>query len=112
MKILLDECLPRKLKRELIGHEVRTVPEMGWSGKKNGPLLDLMEPLFDLFLTIDSGLQYQQKLQGRNISIVVLIASKNTFDQLQPLMAAVLEALQTIRPGDLVSLESEVEDQN
>ncbi len=56
MKMLIDECLPRKLKHELPGHEVRTVPEMGWAGKKNGELLRLMSGQFDVFVTIDRNL--------------------------------------------------------
>ena len=60
MRILLDECVPRKLTRELPGHECRTVTEMGWAGIKNGRLLRLAENQFDVFLTADQNLQYQQ----------------------------------------------------
>jgi len=56
MHILLDECLPRKLKRELLGHRVATVPEQGWASIKNGALLRLAEPLFDVFITADQNL--------------------------------------------------------
>ena len=58
MKLLLDECLPRKLKRGLPGHEVQTVPEMGWAGKENGDLPPLIGPLFDAFITIDGNMRY------------------------------------------------------
>lgn len=63
MRILLDECLPRKLKKDLIGHDVLTVPEMGWRGVKNGELLRRAKNSFDVFVTIDQGLQYQQNLE-------------------------------------------------
>ena len=62
MKVLLDECVPRKLKRELTEHEVLTVTEYGWSGIKNGKLLTLAEAEFDVFLTIDQNLKYQQNV--------------------------------------------------
>ena len=60
MRILLDECLPRRLKRDLPGHEVRTVPELGWASKQNGDLLALAEGKFDVFLTVDRNLSLQQ----------------------------------------------------
>ena len=53
MRVLLDECLPRRLKGALVGHEVRTVPEMGWASNRNGDLLRLAEREFDIFLTVD-----------------------------------------------------------
>lgn len=59
MKILLDECLPRRIKRELPGHEVLTVPEAGWTSLKNGRLLRLAEVSFDVFITVDRNMQYQ-----------------------------------------------------
>lgn len=78
MRILLDECVPRPLKRELPGHDVHTVPEMGWSGKKNGELLQLMLPEnFEVFLTVDQNLRYQQNLWAANIGVVVLVAPSN-----------------------------------
>ena len=71
MKVLLDECVPRKLKREIANHEVVTVTEHGWSGIVNGELLKLAETEFDIFLTVDQNLSFQQnlkKLQYRNYS--------------------------------------------
>jgi predicted nuclease of predicted toxin-antitoxin system len=64
MKVLLDKCLPKKLKRDfVVGYEVNTVPEMGWAGIKNGALLNLAEPNFDVFITIDNNLRSQQNLK-------------------------------------------------
>jgi predicted nuclease of predicted toxin-antitoxin system len=77
MKVLLDECIPRKFKRSLAGpgRDCQTVPEAGLAGKMNGELLDLAEGKFDVFVTLDKGLEFQQNLGGRTIA-VVLIRSK------------------------------------
>jgi predicted nuclease of predicted toxin-antitoxin system len=74
MKILLDECAPKQLKAFLVthGHECRTAQEAGWSGIENGELLALANATFDVLVTIDRGIQYQQNMTGRNISIVIV----------------------------------------
>ncbi len=74
MRVLLDECLPKKLKRELPGYTVITVPEQGWAGQKNGALLRLAQTEFDVFLTIDQNLTNQQNLSQIDLAIVVLSA--------------------------------------
>jgi hypothetical protein len=104
MHILLDECLPRKLKRALSGHHVATVPEQGWASIKNGALLRLAEPLFDVFITADQNLQYQQNLQSAQLGIVVLVASNTRLETLLPLIPNVQTALQAIQPGDVVRI--------
>jgi len=105
MRLLLDECVPQGLKRELTGQDVHTVPEMGWSGKRNGELLRLMVPAnFEVFLTVDQNLSYQQNLQAANIAVVVLIAPSNRLPDLLPMMTSVHAALQSIKPGDLVEV--------
>lgn len=76
MKILIDENLPSYLKKVLTGHDVTTVQEIGWSGNKNGKLLKLAEPIFDLFLTADKNIRYQQNLQGRHLTIIVFPSNK------------------------------------
>lgn len=107
MRILLDECLPRPLKRELVGHDVFTVPQMGWASKKNGELLRLMVDEFDVFITFDKGIRYQQNLTGMKIGFVVLKALRNNMEYLQPLMPQVRSALETIHPGDLIEIKAE-----
>ncbi len=102
MKVLLDECVPRKLRRELPGHEVRTVTERGWSGIKNGKLLRLAEAEFDVFLTVDQNLKYQQTLKAFNIEVVLLMARNNRLKTLLPLMVEAREALENIKAGDFV----------
>ena len=78
MRVLLDECLPKRLKHLLIGHNVQTVPEAGWAGKKNGELIRLATGKFDAFITIDSNLIYQQNLSGVSFGVVVLSARSNS----------------------------------
>ena len=99
MRILLDECLPRRLKQELPGHDVRTTPEMGWAGKRNGEVLRLAEREFEVFLTVDQKLQRQQNLSAFNIEVIVMIARSNTLTDLQPLMAVVLNKLHNAERG-------------
>lgn len=103
MKLLLDECLPRKLKNHLLGHECHTVPEAGWAGKKNGELLLLAEKSgFQIFLTLDRGMEYEQNLKGRVITIVLIAAKSSQLSDLLPRMPAVLDALRSVQAGQLV----------
>jgi hypothetical protein len=102
MRVLLDECVPRKLRRELPGHDVRTVTERGWSGVKNGNLLALAESEFDAFLTVDQSLRYQQNLKTFRISIILLMARNNRLRTLLPLMPAARTALENIKAGEFV----------
>jgi hypothetical protein len=107
MRILLDECVPRPLRRELAGHDLRTVPEMGWSGKRNGELLQLMAAAnFAVFLTVEQNLRYQQNLKALDIAIVVLVAPSNRLRDLLPLMPKVRAALATIQPRDYIEVSS------
>ena len=102
MRVLLDECVPRRLKRELPTHDVLTVTERGWSGVKNGKLLALAEVEFDVFLTVDQNLKYQQNLRALRIGIILLAARNNRLRTLLPLLPAVREQLKTIKVGDFV----------
>src|SRR5258708_5211132 len=104
MKVLLDECVPRKLKRELTNHQVLTVTERGWSGIENGELLSLAQNEFDVFLTADQNLTYQQNLRTFNIAIVLMVAESNRLRTLLPLMTKVREALEIIQAGDFVRI--------
>jgi PIN like domain len=101
MKVLLDECLPRKLKREVQADVVRTVPEMDWAGTKNGALLRLVEREFDLFLTNDQNLEHQQNLKRFDLAVVVLVAPTNDIEDLSPLMPAANEAIKTISSKEI-----------
>ena len=101
MRVLLDECLPRRLKRDLPGHEVRTAPEMGWASKRNGELLHLAEREFDVFLTVDRNLSFQQNLPRFEIAVVVVRASTNRLHDLLPVVSRILEALPTAKRGEV-----------
>jgi len=100
MRLLLDECVPKRLKRELPGHEVQTVQDMGWAGIKNGALLKLADGRFDALLTVDQGIEYQQNLSGLSISVVVMLAASNDVDDLRPLLPGVEQALASLRTGE------------
>jgi hypothetical protein len=104
MRVLLDECVPRKLRRELSEHEVHTVTERGWSGIENGELLLLAEVEFDVFFTVDQNLKYQQNLASFNIGLIFLVARSNGLKALLPLMPEVREVLKTIKRGEFVRI--------
>ncbi|MCI0475284.1 MAG: DUF5615 family PIN-like protein [Anaerolineales bacterium] len=106
MKILLDECLPRQLKHALPGHTILTVSEMNWKGLKNGELIRLAEKSFDVFVTIDQGVRYQQNLQKAKLAVIMLAAPNNRIETLRPLMPQVLVALQSIQRGEMVRVEN------
>jgi len=105
MRILLDECVPRRLRREFPGHDVHTVPEMGWAGKKNGELLQLMAgQSFEVLLTVDQNIRHQQSWQAAGVAAVVLVAASNRLADLLPLMPSALATLGSIKPGDVVEI--------
>src|SRR5882757_3565358 len=99
MRVLLDECVPRALRNELHGHEVKTVAEAGWAGVRNGELLQLAARQFDLFLTIDRNLEYQQNFASLTLAVIVVHAASNDVAVLRPLMSAVLAAIPETKPG-------------
>jgi predicted nuclease of predicted toxin-antitoxin system len=104
MRVLIDECAPKALKYFLTknGHDCRTVQEAGWSGRENGELLRLAEANFDVLVTLDTNLRYQQNLTGRQIAIVVLMARSNRLVNLSPYFAACATAVGKVKPGDIV----------
>ena len=105
MRLLLDECVPRPLKRDLVGHQVSTVPEMGWSSKRNSELLGLVRAhRFDAFLTVDQNLSFQQNLQAAGVAVLVVIARTNRVKELRPLVPTILQALETLKPGTVVQV--------
>jgi len=102
MRVLLDECLPRRLKSQLHGHEVVTVPEAGWAGKKNGELLRVAAGKVDAFITVDSNLAYQQHLVGLPFAVIVVTARSNRLDDLLPVVPRILESLDLAGPGQVI----------
>jgi hypothetical protein len=102
MKVLLDECVTRYLKRDFEGHEVLTVDESGFKGLKNGRLLQAASGQYDVLVTVDQNLQYQQNLKTLAIAIIVLKAKRSTYPVLMPLMPQVLNMLENIKPGEII----------
>jgi hypothetical protein len=102
MRVLLDECVTRYLKREFVGHEAHTVEEAGLKGLKNGRLLQAASGRYDALVTVDQNLRYQQNLTALAIAVIVLKARRSTYPMLKLLMPEVLEALTKIKPGEVV----------
>jgi hypothetical protein len=101
MRVLLDECLPRKLKQEVHADFVRTVPEMGWASTKNGALLHLAQQDFDIFLTNDQSIEHQQNLKLFDLAIIVLVAPTNDIEDLKPLIPEANKAIKNISSREI-----------
>lgn len=98
MKVLIDECAPKALKAFL------TKQEAGWAGKQNGELLKLAETQFDVLVTVDTNLRYQQNLKDRRIAIVILDYSSNRLEHLRQYFPACALAIDKIQPGEIIQL--------
>ena len=99
MRIILDECLPRRLLRDLPDHMVTTVPRQGWAGINNGALLKRVDPEFDIFITIDSNMVHQQKLSGLQLCLIILHGPNSRYETLQPLLPQIRDAIGQSKPG-------------
>jgi len=106
MKILLDECVPRRFSDSLSGgeHECLTVPEAGFAGKTNGELPSLAEGRFDALVTLDKGLAYQRNLTGRSIGIILIRAKSTRLADLLPHAKACPGGIARIRPGEIIQV--------
>lgn len=106
MRLRLDECVPRPLKRDLVGHDVSHVTDMGWSSKRNGDLLRLMVTSgFETLLTVDQSLEFQQNLRALPIGVLVVLAPTNRVQDLRPLVPRILEELGRLSPGAVIRVE-------
>jgi hypothetical protein len=106
MKVLLDECIPRKLSGLLSDHECRTAPQEGFSGTKNGELLALAEQSgFQVFLTIDRGLEYQQNLLSRRIAVILVRCKTGPLAELLLKGPEIIKAIASARPASLTKIE-------
>jgi hypothetical protein len=101
VRILLDECLPAELADELVGHDVRTVQQAGWSSLENGALLSRASGQFSVFITVDKHIERTQRLPP-DLAVITLRARTNRIESLRPLVPEVLQVLQDIRPGSFV----------
>ena len=104
MRVLLDECVPRALRDQISGHDVTTATEAGWAGVKNGELLRLAARRFDVLLTVDRNLEYQQNFSAAAIAVIVMHAPSNDIVVLQPLMQQVLEAIPRAQRGKVTNI--------
>ena len=105
MRLLLDECVPRPIKRELIGHDVHHVVDLGWSSKRNGELLRLMvDSRFEVLLTVDRNLQFQQNLSASGVGVVLVLSRTNRLKELRPLVPAMLDAIARVSLGALITV--------
>ena len=99
MRVLFDERVPRALRNDIPSHEVQTVAEVGWAGVKNGELLRLAATAFDVLITVDRNLEYQQNFKGVSLAVIVIHAPSNDIIALRPLMPAVLDLVARAKPG-------------
>ena len=105
MRILLDENLDWRVARALPGHEVESVQRNGWAGTKNGELLARAEQTFDVFVTMDGNIKFQQSYARLRLAIVALRARSNRLRDTEPLMPKVLALLPTLRSGTITAVE-------
>jgi hypothetical protein len=102
---LLDECVDWRLARAISGHEVQTAKQMGWLAIRNGDLLALAANAFEIFVTVDRNLAFQQPVVSFGIAVIVLRARSNRLTDLKPLVPALLEAIAAAKPGSLQFVE-------
>jgi len=110
MRILLDESLPRDLGKDLTGHEVRTVRQAGWAGLSNGDLLRRAAGQFDVLVTGDRNLEYQQNRATLPIPVVILVAVSNRIESLRPLVPELLRVMSRIGPGQFLYVGTDKSD--
>ena len=99
MRILLDECVDWRLSRDIVGHDVKTARQMGWVTIKNGELLALAADQFDVFVTVDRNLSFQQNLAAFEIALIVLRARTTRLADLRPLVPELLAAIPVAKSG-------------
>jgi predicted nuclease of predicted toxin-antitoxin system len=107
VRVLLDEQLPRQLASYVVGHDARTVQQQGWAGLKNGELLKQAETRgFEIFLTADQSLEFQQNLTHSRLFVIVLVAPSNALEDLLPAVPAALAAMAEPKAGQVIRVGS------
>lgn len=104
-RLLLDEQMPRRLKLVIPGHSVRTVRDMGWAALRNGVLLRWAELLFDVFVTMDRGIPFQQAIHSLDVGVLLIRAKSNNFQTLGKHAEQIGEAASRVRPGHVLELD-------
>lgn len=102
MRVFVDECVDWRLSREIVGHEVKTARQMGWSTIRNGELLALAAKEFDVFVTVDRNLSFQQNLPAFAIAVIVLRAKSNRLSELRSLVPELLTSIPAARAGSVI----------
>src|SRR6266403_3427298 len=107
MRILIDECMDERFRNALPGHDCQTARYAGLAGLKNGELLTAAEAAgFEVFLTVDQGIEYQQNLIARNLTIILLRAKSNRLKDLLPLVPLCLARIKAIEPGTIIRIDA------
>jgi len=105
LRVLLDQCLPRQLAAELQGHEATTVRAQRWLGLRNGVLLRAaIEAGFQVFITNDSSIEFQQNVKKIGIGVIAIVGVRNRIQDLRPLVPAIIESLAVIVPGQVITI--------
>lgn len=104
MKLLLDECVTRHVKSDFVGHDVFTVDDAGFKGFQNGDLLRAASGHFDAIITVDRRLPREQDVASLRLAVLVLIARSNRYDDLKPLIPRALDALKSLRTGEVIEI--------
>jgi predicted nuclease of predicted toxin-antitoxin system len=107
MRLLLDECVPARLRRSLPSHQVSTVVQEGWSGVKNGKLLALAATGFDALVTVDKNIAYQQNTSSMPVAVLVLDTASNDLPHLLTFVPSLEAALANLKPGSYVLLKAD-----
>ncbi len=105
MKLLLDECVPRPLGKLLKGHYVVTIEQAGLKGLENGDLLKAASTDFEVLVTVDKNIEYQQNPKNFPMAILILSANSNRLEDLMPLIPTALSALTDIKSGEIITIE-------
>lgn len=101
MKLLLDECVVRDLKKDLVDHEVLTAVEAGFGGLENRELLRAASRHYDVLITVDRNLPFQQNIASHQITVLILMGTGITYADLKPLVPQILKRLSAVQPGEI-----------
>ena len=99
MRVLVDNCVPRQIAVMIVDHKVSTTAMLGWEKLKDGALLDAANGICDVFLTLDKGIRFQQRLDHRSFGIVLMRAKSSRIEYLSPLLPELQQLLLTVEPG-------------
>jgi hypothetical protein len=99
VKVFLDECVDWRLSRDLVGHDVKTARQMGWTSIENGTLLALVSEHFDVFVTVDRNLAFQQNFAGFTLAVIIMHAKSNRLSDLRKLAPRLLAAIESAKSG-------------